>query len=326
MNLIKKIKFNYLSKLIIDHITNKNIEKASEELEKLKDNDLLVFYSVLKSINHHLQDTSNTNLHKKKIIWTISYDYLDQKYLNNFLNFYFKNNYTKHFYSDNFSDAASNFLSSFDGHGFPNEIKFEETIQNIGLFQNLILFSRSEDLFIFDTCAAFFESKSNNYLIYPNTTLCYFYIVKDPKELFLRYKNITGTTEEAYNELFNFTKKLHLSENQKRNLFKFFENKTSYNTNVNSWSDPNVLSTYKGKIIYFQDLEDNTEEVLIDVIQHLKQYYSDIEVDYNTIKKYVSINKLEKDKSSDLSKTEKKFLSRNLHLKNIDYKDTVIDY
>ena len=43
MNLIKKIKFNYLSKLIIDHITNKNIEKASEELEKLKDNDLLVF-------------------------------------------------------------------------------------------------------------------------------------------------------------------------------------------------------------------------------------------------------------------------------------------
>ena len=61
MNLIKKIKFNYLSKLIIDHITNKNIEKASEELEKLKDNDLLVFYSVLKSIGHHLQDTSNTN-------------------------------------------------------------------------------------------------------------------------------------------------------------------------------------------------------------------------------------------------------------------------
>ena len=129
--------------------------------------------------------------------------------------------------------------------------------------------------------------------------------MKDPKELFLRYKNITGTTEEAYNELFNFTKKLYLSENQKRNLFKIFENKTSYNTNVNSWSDPNVLSTYKGKIIYFQDLEDNTEDVLIDVIQHLKQYYSDIEVDYNTIKKYVSINKLEKDKSSDLSKSEK---------------------
>ena len=44
-----------------------------------------------------------------------------------------------------------------------------------------------------------------------------------PKELFLRYKNITGTTEEAYNELFNFTKKLYLSENQKRNLLKFLK-------------------------------------------------------------------------------------------------------
>ncbi len=325
MNLIKKIKFNYLSKLIVDHIINKNIEKVSEELDKLKDNDPLVSYSVLKSINHYLQDTSNTNFHKKKIIWTISFDYQDQKYLNNFLKYYFKKNYERCFYADNFFDSVSKYLSSFNGHGFSNDIKFEETIQNTGLFQNLLLFSRSEDLFIFDTCAAFFESKPNYYFIYPNTTLCYFYIVKEPRELFLRYKNISGTTEEAYNELFNYTKKLYLSENQKQNLYKIFENKTNYNTNVNSWSDPNVLSAYKGKIISSQDLEDSTEEVLIDVIQHLKQYYSDIELDYHTIKKYVNIHKIEKERSLDLSKSEKKFLSRNLNLKNIDYKDTAID-
>ena len=35
--------------------------------------------------------------------------------------------------------------------------------------------------------------------------------------------------------------------------------------NVKSWTDENVVNTYKGKIISYQRLLTNTEEVLIEV-------------------------------------------------------------
>ncbi len=325
MNLIKKIKFNYLTKLIADQINSQNFEKASEEIEKLKNNDPLVYYNVLKSLDIYFKDVSNVNLHKKKIIWTISFDVQDQKYINNFLKYYITYNYQKTLYSDNFAESLSRYLASFEGHGLPEEIKFNDIVESSSFFQNLLLFSKTEELFIFETCAAFFESKSNNYLIYPNTTLCYFYVVRDLKNLFIRYKKKLNTTEEAYNELFNYTKKLHLSDSLKKQQFKIYENKTNYNTNVDSWSDPNVLSAYKGKLISYKKLVNSTEEVLIDVIQHLKQYFPDIKVDYQVIQEYIKNNKLVSDKAQDISRSEEKFLSRNINLKNYKIEDR-IDY
>ena len=321
MNLIKKIKFNYIIKLIIDHIKNKNFEKASEEIIKLKSNDPLVYFSVLKFLDSHLNDVSNAKLHKKKIIWTISFDLDDQKYINNFLQFYITKEYKGLFYANNFAKSLSHYFSSFKGHCVPEEIKFNETVQNGGLYQNLLLYNNKEDLFIFDTCAAFFESKSKNYLIYPNTTLCYFYITRDLKDLFLRYKKKHKTTEEAYNELFNYTEKLYLSETLKENQFKVYENKTNYNTNINSWTDPNVVSTYKGKLISYEELVTDTENVLIDVVQHLKQYFSDLKIDYETIKNYIYENQISKDQELEISKSEEKFLSRNINLINYNIKE-----
>ncbi len=320
MNLIKKIKFNYLKKLITEYIENKNFEKASEEIYNLKNSDPVVYYFVIKSIDDYLNDISNINLHKKKIIWTISFDLDDQKYINNFLKFYLTENYKKLFHADNFVESLSQYLSSFNGHGAPTEIKFNEIVQNAGFFQNLLLFNRSEDLFIFDTCAAFFESKSKHYYIYPNTTLCYFYIVRDIKDLFSRYKKKLQTTEESYNELFNYTEKLYLSDTLKDQPFKIYENKTNYNTNINSWTDLNVISSYKGKIIPYDQLANNTEEVLVDTVQHLIQYYPDIKVNYQTIKDYVDKNKFTKMAKIEISKSEEKFLSRNLNIQNSNYK------
>ena len=321
MNLIKKIKYNYLVKLIVDHITNKNFEKAYEEIKNLKNSDPLIYFFVLKSIDKHLNDLSNVNLHKKKIIWTISFDSDDQKYINKFLQFYLNINYKGLFYAGNFAQSLSHYFSSFKGHGVPEEIKFNEIVKNAGLFQNLLLYNNEQDLFIFDTCAAFFESKPKNYLIYPNTTLCYFYVIRDLKDLFLRYKKKLETAEEAYNELFNYTEKLYLSDTLKEDQFKVYENKTNYNTNINSWSDPNVVSAYKGKLISYDELVNDTENILIDVVQHLKQYHSDLKVDYETIKKYINENEFPKDQQLDISKSEDKFLSRNINLINYNTKD-----
>ena len=321
MNLIKKIKFNYHLKLISDHITNKNFHQASDEIRRLKNSDPSVYFFVLKSLNDYLNDTTNIDLHEKKIIWTVSYDLDDQIYINNFLKFYLKKNYHDNFYSNNFAESLSEYLSSFKGHDSPKEITFNEMIKNSGFFQNLLLFKRHENLFIFDTSAAFFETDSKHYFIYQNTTLCYFYVVRDLKDLFIKYKTKLGTTEEAYNELFNYTGKNYLSDILKQKTFKVYENKTNYNTNINSWSDPNVLSTYKGKLISFEELVEKTEEVLVDIIQHLKQYYPNLKVNYQTISEFVGDNKLFKDQVQEISKSENKFLKRNVNIKNLNTKE-----
>ncbi len=321
MNLIKKIKFNYHLKLITDHITNKNFHQASDEIRRLKNSDPSVYFFVLKSLNDYLNDTTNIDLHEKKIIWTVSYDLDDQIYINNFLKFYLKKNYHDNFYSNNFAESLSEYLSSFKGHDSPKEITFNEMIKNSGFFQNLLLFKRHENLFIFDTSAAFFETDSKHYFIYQNTTLCYFYVVRDLKDLFIKYKTKLGTTEEAYNELFNYTGKNYLSDILKQKTFKVYENKTNYNTNINSWSDPNVLSTYKGKLISFEELVEKTEEVLVDIIQHLKQYYPNLKVNYQTISEFVGDNKLFKDQVQEISKSENKFLKRNVNIKNLNTKE-----
>ena len=114
---------------------------------------------------------------------------------------------------------------------------------------------------------------------------------------------------------------MYLSETLKENQFKVYENKTNYNTNINSWTDPNVVSTYKGKLISYEELVTDTENVLIDVIQHLKQYFSDLKIDYETIKNYIYENQISKDQELEISKSEEKFLSRNINLINYNIKE-----
>ena len=61
------------------------------------------------------------------------------------------------------------------------------------------------------------------------------------------------------------------------------------------------------------------------MIQHLKQYFPDIKVDYQVIQEYIKNNKLVSDKAQDISRSEEKFLSRNINLKNYKIEDR-IDY
>ena len=74
-------------------------------------------------------------------------------------------------------------------------------------------------------------------------------------------------------------------------------------------------------MISYDELVNDTENILIDVVQHLKQYHSDLKVDYETIKKYINENEFPKDQQLDLSKSEDKFLSRNINLINYNTKD-----
>ena len=110
--------------------------------------------------------------------------------------------------------------------------------------------------------------------------------------------------------MFNFSDQ-HFS-NPKQKKFKVYENRTNLNTNIKSRTDSNVMNAYKGKIISYQRLLDETEEVLIEILFHLKQYNYDIEINMDDIKNFISSNNIEPVNNIQLSNNEKKFLNRNL--------------
>ena len=94
--------------------------------------------------------------------------------------------------------------------------------------------------------------------------------------------------------------------------FKVYENRKNYNVNVKSWTDENVVNTFKGKIIYFQRLLEDTKDVLVDIVYHLKQHGMNVNINMSDIQKFVSNNKLENEIEEELSNNDKKFLSKNI--------------
>ena len=112
--------------------------------------------------------------------------------------------------------------------------------------------------------------------------------------------------------MFNFNSEFFLNSEQNNNDIKVYENRTNININKKSWTDPNVVNTFKGKIINYDDLLVNTEEVLLEIIFHLKQYGFEMDVNVEDIKEFISKNKIENNDKNELSNNEKKFLEKNL--------------
>ena len=103
-----------------------------------------------------------------------------------------------------------------------------------------------------------------------------------------------------------------INEHNKKNDYKYYQNKQSWNTNVISWVDENVLSSYKGNIINYDELRKNTEETLTNIIFHLKQSGLIIDVNYEIISSYVKENPFLEEEFDQVSNNDKKKLSSNL--------------
>ena len=100
---------------------------------------------------------------------------------------------------------------------------------------------------------------------------------------------------------------------------KVYENRANINTNIKSWTDPNVKNTYKGKTITYQRIIDEPEDVILEIIYHLKQYGFDIEINPADIQDFISKYSIKNDLDYELSNKEKKFLNKNLDESIISY-------
>tara|TARA_Y100000996_G_scaffold398575_1_gene366747 strand:+ start:2108 stop:3064 length:957 start_codon:yes stop_codon:yes gene_type:complete len=311
MNFLKKIKLEYNIKLFNDHISSQQFDLAYKFILDLNEKDKVDFFLLLKNCYEKFIDLPN-DFYKKKIIWTLSYDLDDLSFINKFLNYYLSKNSKSTFCYENYANTLSNFFTNNNIGHENDQIGFNDFIKYSDLYQNLILFDCSKEFLFLESCASFFETNQKNYFTNNNITFCYFYILAKPENLYLKYKNIYNSSEASFDNMFNFSDQSFLNPEQKNQKIKTYENRTNLNTNVKSWVDPNVIDTYKGKIISYNRLLEEPEEVLIEILIHLKQYDFDLDINMDDIKKFVSSHSITDFDDIELSKNEKKFLDRNL--------------
>ena len=311
MGLLNKIKLNYNLKLFQDFIKDQKFEEAYTLLQEIKKKDEINFFLLLRN-SQNLLNKLSPDFYKKKIIWTISYDLQDLSYVNNFLDYYLSKNLNLTFSIENFANSLNQYFTNLNPKNQEKNIQFNDFITQSNFFQNLLLFETNKDYLFLNSCASFFETSKKNFFIYPNITFCYFYIINRPEDLLLRYKKIYNSSEASYDELFNYNDKQFLSHNQENQVFKVYENRKNINVNVKSWTDENVVNTYKGKIISYQMLLNETEEVLLEMLYHLKQYGMPIEINTDDVKQFIINNKINNKIDGQMSNKDMKFLNKNL--------------
>lgn len=320
MSFLNKIKLNYNIKLLDDYITNKNNTEIYNILRNTKHAKSEFFFNLLNHVNHHYANSPDgESLFPNKYTLLSTFHYEDQKFVSNFLKFYFtKNNHLSKI--DDFSDAVANDLDNLKIHALPDQITFDQMVEYSDFFLNSLLLNDSEHDYFLSSNAAFFEGPNKKFLIYPNRTRAYIFIHNHPFDIYASLRDKYQNQQQALNELCNFENNL-ISSQKKIHQYQILENRQSWSVHTNSWLDPNVLSSYNGITISVNELTKDPIDALTRLIFHLKQAGLAIEVNYDHIEHYCSENKLDVT-NYDISNKEKKLITSNLDtkiLKELEY-------
>ena len=310
--LLNKIKFNYYAKIFDDLFAKKNYEEATELLIKNINNKSL-YFPILKYINDkYLTHYSHNQFYKKKLFWLIGFDRQDNLYVENFLKFYFSKLNVNNIAPITYRDFLNKSLMSFVEKNNLSKITFEQIVQDSNLYQTGALMNSAEDNFILFSSSVFFEAPNNKYFIYPQTTKSYIYLIRNPLQIYLRNKMINNNSQESLNIISQADQNFYSETNLSDSNFYIPENKQSWNVNVKSWVDENVKSTYRGKIIKFEDLRSSTPDTLAEILFHYKQAGLNFDLNYDLIEEFISSNSIENDKEEDLSRKETKIILNNI--------------
>lgn len=317
--IFNRIKLNYNIKLLDDLFKNQDYQAIYKHLRDLKSNKSVNYEIIKYAYNKYLLLNEHRPFHRNKFFWIISYELEDVNFLNSFIDFYMSKQEGISFKVDSHKNLFEKLFSIYGADYFPSSPSFEDIIENSGFYQQLILLSENKDFIFASTNAAFFEAQNQKFLIYPQNSCAYIYIVQDPLKLYSRYKYTGLNSQEALNNIIN-----HFDDPRLNNgKYFLYENRQNWQTNVNSWNDENVKNSYRGKTIKYEDLMNKTEETLIDVIYHIKQTGVNINVEYKIIEDFLNNNQIPFENNNDqFSNKEAKSIYNNIDrnlLKEFDY-------
>jgi hypothetical protein len=283
--LLKKIKTNYLDKLFSELVNQNDFVKINTELDKLKNEDFELYFLFLnRIINTYLNNDQGQRFFQNKFIWLNSFDLDDTQIIKNFLSFYLSEkldlNLESSLYIKEFQKLPKELIQK--------NISFEDLVDNSYLYQYEMLKRVDNKYKLILNNHVFFEKLPNKFFTHYYLTQCFFYVIKNPIHVYANYRSKVGSQQSALNFLNGFTEKNQSSLDEEKGLI---QNTTKdWSTNVLSWTNTNVINTFRGQIIKFEELISNPEQILAEVISHLIQAGMEIEIDYDLINNYINNN------------------------------------
>lgn len=305
MKFINKLKYNYYLSQFKDLFKDKNYSEIHKILNKIENDNQQVYYDLLFYLNSkYLMDINHDNFFDKKIIWLNSFNIEATEIFQKFFNYYFLK---LNFNNFNFSHYNLELSQTFKKLKISNPNYLEDSC----FYQSAIMLNSTKKYNFMISNSSFFEYKKEHLFICPTSTLSYLYIKTDPFHLYAILRDKLQSKQEAMNYICNLDQTTVPEDNfSKEGVFKM-----DWKTNMISWSDDNVISTYRGKIIDHSRIKSDTKEVLIETIHHLINLKLPINLDYSIIDSFITENhNLFEIKPIEISNKERKLIERNLKL------------
>ena len=307
--ILKKIKTNYLDKFFSQLVNQNDYINIRTELKKLKNtNDELYFLFLNRILNTYLNNDQGQSFFENKFIWVNSFDLDDAQIIHHFLTFYFTKKLNLNLETVNYIDEFKKLPREL----IKKNISFDDLVENSYLYQYEILQSSNTKHKLILNNHVFFEKLPNKFFTHYYFTQCFFYIVRNPKYIYTKYKLDFDSQQYALNFLNGFS---DIDQSVlEENLVQVENTTKNWSTNVQSWTNSNVLNTFRGQIIKFEELINNPQQIFAEVVSHLIQSGMEIEIDYDLIDNYINKNKdkfsQNKSEDIDLSNQETKKLNR----------------
>lgn len=309
---LNNIKINYYDKLIKQSIQNNQPLEIKKALSELQKNHELLLKILKSNIFKICENQSFRDIFPQNIVWVNSYNMDDTKIINQFLNYYFENMNFSYLPAESYPQKI---FKLFDFLKIKGDIEFDEIVNFSYVYQYIISIFNQEKLIILNSSSAFFESRIGRLFSHYFITKSFFYIVRDPYAIYSQIKSANNlTNHEAVNSLLNLDNSIsHVHDSNTNRVY--HENKQGWHTNVSSWSNQNVINTFRGLVFRLEDIVSKPEESFADMIAHLIQAGVKIKLDYQVINNFITENKniLKIDiRSVDISNNEQKLLNREI--------------
>ena len=301
MSFLNKFKYHYHLKHIDNLFEEKNYKGIFDYLYNIRSEEKLFYELSLKyisnSINNFNQDVLN-----KKIVWINTFLDNDSEYLRVFIQHYIQN-------FKNLKQDIKSYKYEIDQIVTSEEdINFNTLVNQSYFFQWMILNKHNVNFKFLHNEIPFFSSENNYNFTRQSLTQAYILILNNPYEVYLKIKKLVNQDQEIARNIFLNLDQKAQDDSYSNVNFKFPSK--GWHIHTDSWSDQNVLTSLRGKIISKKEINNNTFETLSSVILHLIQSGVEMELNYDLIELFIKNNPI-KDchEGIELSNREKKFLS-----------------
>jgi hypothetical protein len=309
MSFLNKFKYHYHFKHIDNLFEEKKFQEIFEYLNKVRHEKKLFYDISLKYISNSI-NSFNQDISNKKIVWINTFYDNDSEYLRLFLEYYIKN-------FSNLEQDINSYKYEIDQIIQSNEvINFNTLVNQSYFFQWMIINEHNVKFKFLKNEIPFFSSKNNYNFTKQELTQAYIFVLNNPYEIYNKIKKSVNQDQEIARNIFlNLDQKAQDEPYSKVNFN--FPSK-GWHIHTDSWSDPNVLTSLRGKIISKKEIYNNTFETFSSVILHLIQSGVEMELDYDLIELFIKNNPINIGAEDfNLSNREKKFISK--------YVDSILD-